>query len=417
MRTTLVTTAMMIAFGWTVARAAEEAGASISLDGPWAFAFTPEHQGVLPPPKASWATMPVPGCWDDRFDQAAARKLWPNARFNPAYRPIVFPMGGKPPDASLPFLVGTGWYRRQLEIPADWKGRQVTLLVGRVVMEAWVYLNGRQVHHHLGHSTGWQVPLSTNLEWGKPNELVIAVDNTRTDRLGCDLRGWQGRSAGVFGHVALRTSGEAQIADLFVWPEEDRLDWQATVLGILPPGAELRWRIVDPQTHRAIANGSQPAESPQTQWQTTAQGVGFWSDRDPKLYDIELELRSGERLVDSLRQAFGRRRLTAHGMQLRLNGLPVFLRGICDCAYFPATCTPPTDAGWYRGHLERMKQVGFNWLRCHTWVPPEPCLQAADEVGMLIQVEAPTGYSLHQWRQILVACRRHPSVVISDLLT
>ena len=39
-------------------------------------------------------------------------------------------------------------------------------------------------------------------------------------------------------------------------------------------------------------------------------------------------------------------------------------------------------------------------------------MQAADELGMLIQVEPPHGYEMPEWRDILRVCRRHPSVVI-----
>jgi len=59
-----------------------------------------------------------------------------------------------------------------------------------------------------------------------------------------------------------------------------------------------------------------------------------------------------------------------------------------------------------------MKQIGFNWTRCHTWVPTEPYLEAADELGMMFQVEPPLGYAMPEWQDILRACRKHPSVVI-----
>jgi len=158
-----------------------EPPAVVDLCGDWAFAYTAARGEQVPPASAFGAVMPVPGCWDARFDRAKARSLWPDAQFNPNYRPIRFPAEAKPPDASLPYLLGTGWYRRQLHVPAAWKCRQITLQVARVVMEAWVYVNGREVHHHLGHSTSWEVPLAAHLAPGKTNELVIAVDNTRTD--------------------------------------------------------------------------------------------------------------------------------------------------------------------------------------------------------------------------------------------
>ena len=39
-------------------------------------------------------------------------------------------------------------------------------------------------------------------------------------------------------------------------------------------------------------------------------------------------------------------------------------------------------------------------------------MQAADELGMMFQVEPPLGYAMPEWRDILRACRKHPSVVI-----
>ena len=386
--------------------------AVVDLCGDWAFAYTAARSDRVPTAEAFVANMPVPGCWDDRFDKAKAHSLWPDAKFNPNFRPIRFPAGDDPPDASLPYLLGTGWYRRQLDVPATRKDRQITLQVGRVVMEAWVYVNGREVYHHLGHSTSWEVPLGAHLTFGRPNDLVIAVDNTRSDRLGCVLRGWKGRSAGIFGPVTLRVAGRARIADLYVFPEKDQLHWRVELQGDLRQPDQLDWRVLDLTGKHIFGSGTQPAAGDQVRWTTGTLGLKPWSDRQASLYQLEVGLRAGKDLLDVCRQPFGLRRLTTASTGLRLNGRPAFLRGDNDAAYFPLTCTPPVDVAWYRAHLGRLKEVGFNWLRCHTWVPTEPYLQAADELGMMIQVEPPVYYTLPEWRDILRACRRHPSVVI-----
>lgn len=383
--------------------------AVVNLSGDWAFAYTPAKTASPPPAAAFAVTMPVPGCWDDQFDRSKAVKLWPNARCNPDFRPLQF---SGDPDASLPYLLGTGWYRRRIDVPAAWKGRQITLQVGRVVMEAWVYVNGREVHHHLGHSTNWEAPLGPHLAYGKPNELVIAVDNTRTDRIGCVIRGWQGRSAGIFGPVALRLAGSARIADLYVSPDAGRLNWRVEVQGNLPKPSELRWQIVDPNTKQIIASGAQSAAGEQTRWSCDAAGLKPWSDRQASLYQLEASLYAGDSCLDVCKQPFGLRRLTAAGMGLRLNGEPIFLRGVCDHICYPLTCTPPLDLESYRKHVRLLKQLGFNWIRCHTWVPTEPYMQAADELGIMFQVEPPLGYAMAEWRDILRACRKHPSAAI-----
>jgi beta-galactosidase len=104
--------------------------------------------------------------------------------------------------------------------------------------------------------------------------------------------------------------------------------------------------------------------------------------------------------------------LERDGTALRLNGHPLFLRGATEHAYFPLTCTPPRDIETYRSNIKKLKKIGFNWLRFHTWVPSEEYMEAADQLGMMIQVEPPLGFGKQEWLDILHTCRKHPSVVI-----
>ncbi|MBN1341890.1 MAG: hypothetical protein JXQ73_04380 [Phycisphaerae bacterium] len=384
----------------------------VDLRGNWDFAYTSAHTDSPPPDDAFKTTVPVPGVWDDHLSHDQAKALWPAARFNPA-RLVRYPTKDNPPDASLPYLLGTGWYRKRIDVPTDGSNRQITLHVGRVVMQAWVYVNARQIHHHVGHSTTWEVPLTEHLHPGQTNELIIAVDNTDTARLGSIIRGYKGRSAGIFGPVRLDVAGATRIADLYVHQSDGgKLRWRVELTGHTPKNADLRWRIADRQTDKPLGQGRLPAAATTLEWSTDTFAMKPWSDRTPNLYRIEASLHQDSTCLDKRSQDFGLRRLTRHGFQLRLNDAPIFLRGICECSYYPETCTPPLDVDWYRRHVRRMKEVGFNWLRFHTSVPLEQYLVAADELGMLIQVEPPFGYEPAQWLDILRFCRKHPSVVI-----
>lgn len=417
---------------------------TLSLDGDWDFTYTP-HPGERPEPAVPDAAaftvrMPVPGYWDDHIDRLQAAPFWGHeARFNPHYRRIDFPMGGAYcPDASLPYLLGVGWYRTVFRAPADWRGRKVVLSVGGVILEAWVWLNGQRVRYHLGHSTPFEAPLEQHLKLGEENEFIIAVANTRTDRLGCVIRGFKGFSAGIYRSVRLKVSGRVRIKDAFVHPVrgDDRLQWHVELDGDLAggQGAELHWHIADPESDTLVGSGSVSADGPSTAWQTETFGMQPWSDACPRLYEITFELRQGGECLDTRTQRFGLRRIERDGTQLRLNGRPVFLRGLTEHAYFPLTCTPPGNVEAYCEMIRKVKAIGFNWMRFHTWVPSEEYMQAADELGMLLQVEAPVGFGkqvvqdvftvesmrptegdamdTQEWRDILHACRTHPSVVL-----
>ncbi|NLC68673.1 MAG: hypothetical protein GX754_07845 [Clostridiaceae bacterium] len=203
----------------------------ISLDGDWDFTYTPNHifegeKFQIPKVNEFTVKMPVPGYWDDNVERMQSSEFWETAKFNPNYRRIDYPMGASmPPDASLPYLLGVGWYRKTIYIPTDWQEREITLYVGGVVLEAWVWLNGELIKYHLGHSTPFEVSLGENLRYGEVNEIIIAVANTRTDRLGCVIRGFKGFSAGIYRTVYIKVTGKARIKDCYIYPSYLRSDY------------------------------------------------------------------------------------------------------------------------------------------------------------------------------------------------
>ena len=76
-------------------------------------------------------------------------------------------------------------------------------------------------------------------------------------------------------------------------------------------------------------------------------------------------------------------------MTLFLTGAPVYLRGVTEHGYFARTVHAPRDLEYWRMVARRRKELGFNFVRFHTFVPPEEYLDATDELGMLVQVDAP----------------------------
>ncbi|WP_129668574.1 glycoside hydrolase family 2 protein [Phytoactinopolyspora endophytica] len=389
-----------------------------ALDGEWDFTFTPEGLDGAKPPEADAydVALPVPGYWDDSREQLQYATFWSaDCQFNPEYREISFPIGaGKPVDTSLPYLLGTGWYRTRVVVPGEWSGSTATLFVGGVVMDAAVWVNGAFVDRHEGHLTPFEVELGEHLLPGE-NELLLAVSNVRQDSIGCNIRGFAGRTGGIYRSVRLRLSDAARIGDVYVHPsaELDRLSWSVELRGHAAGAAVLEWEVVDRETGNVRASGRQPAATHgRTIWTTDTCGMRPWSDREPVLYDLRVRLRDADAVVDECEQPFGMRRMATSGRNVLLNGAPVFLRGSTEHAYFPETCTAPTDVDYYRSRLRTLRGLGFNWLRFHTWTPPEEYLQAADEEGMLLQVEAPNGFSEREWLDILRTCRRHPSVIM-----
>ena len=385
----------------------------INLNGNWEFSYTRDFE-LEKKPNFFPVLMSVPGYWDDSIDFLQAMSFFPSAQFNPDYKPNPeFPFFSECPDTSLPYLSGTGWYRKVFVVrKADINSRFI-LDVGPVRMEAYIWINDSMVKHHQGHSTGFRIDITDFVKIDQDNEIVVAITNTRTDRLGCDIRGYKGKSGGIVGKIKVEITGSQGIEELYVYRQsEEKMFWQVALTGKKPKKINLDWKIKSIDGYEILGQGSLMLTGVSGSWKTGLCGMKPWSDRDPVLYRLCVILRKNDSILDQKEQLFGLRSIEVDGTGLKLNGLPLFLRGATEHCYFPETCTPPLAKEYYVDRLMKWKSLGFNWLRFHTWVPGEAYLQAADELGMLIQVEPPKGYCMEEWEQILRCCRKHPSVII-----
>jgi hypothetical protein len=66
------------------------------------------------------------------------------------------------------------------------------------------------------------------------------------------------------------------------------------------------------------------------------------------------------------------------------------MRGTLHCGSFPLTGYPSTDKEEWLRELRACRAHGLNHIRFHSWCPPEAAFEAADELGMYLQVECST---------------------------
>ncbi len=384
----------------------------IPLTGTWDFAYKPtidktNDYPAIPEQKFFIAKMPLPGCWDDYLELLREQGLWGELKFNPDYKKIDLPMNY---DASLPNIVGTGWYKIKLFIPEKWRQKRVMFFAEDIHLEGWLWCNGIPLAYHRTHSTPFEVDLTDHCKYNKENELIVAISNIRDDIWGCDIRGFSGKSGGVFGKIYIKVLDEPAIRSLYVYPDEklENLFWQISFYENTQ--TKITFEVLD-EGNQILLKGNENAKGKIAQWQTAASKLKVWSDKEPHLYTIKIKAQKGNS-VSTFTQRFGLRRLIRRGMGLYLNGNPIYLRGATEHSYFPLTCTPPRDKNFYRANIKKLKAIGFNWLRFHTWVPPKEYLEAADELGMLLQIEPPRGFNEEDWKNILEYARVHPSFVI-----
>lgn len=80
-------------------------------------------------------------------------------------------------------------------------------------------------------------------------------------------------------------------------------------------------------------------------------------------------------------------RAEVRGRNFVINGRAEYLRGTHFGGDFPLTGIPSTDSDYWEKFFDRIKMWGFNFVRCHSFCPPEAAFLAADSAGVFLQVE------------------------------
>ena len=407
----------------------------ISLDGEWDFFYSPQKfeagQTLLPDSKLYTGKIRTPGYWDDQYELFDEEDFFGlTARFNPDYRKPHFPMGRSlTPHASSSFLIGSGYYRKK--ISADFApGSQIVLTVGPAMWGCCVYCNQQFAGKVTGYSTASDFDLSNLMMPHTDNELIIVVCNVHDDggafhrvdkthdgiafgtrpgqHRGLAAQGYQAERAGIGGGVSLKITGNARIADYFISFENEVPHWHVEL--VHGTHTQLVWEIS--RNGKILYSGMVPCHADQIDFTTPEAILDRWSDRTPELYDVRLTLLQDAKPVDSVVWQWAPCTVVCRGTSILVNGDPTYFRGVTEHCYFPETCNPHFDKQQYLHDLKILKNAGFNFIRCHTWCPPEPFYDACDELGLFVQTEFPSVYTFEEARAIIRQVRKHTCAVI-----
>src|SRR5689334_3749923 len=258
----------------------------VLLDGEWQFTYTHSANDILPTPPApsSFVTaIHIPGWWDQQLERLRGAPWFAQAEFRETQGPVQY-------------LAGVGWHRKTFQAPSTWRGRAVTLTIGRAISIVHVWLNGRHIaSYDYGVYTPFEVDLSQALEFGKPNDLLIAVDNTKGFAGGWAFIGNPGQSSGITESVRIDVSPSAnRFVDLLIRPGKDlsQIEWNAELQ--TPVGAAanepsiIAWQVLDSRKNRLLAEGRVDVPAFENtnyfSWRVEVPGIQPWSDRHPNLY-------------------------------------------------------------------------------------------------------------------------------------
>ena len=147
-----------------------------------------------------------------------------------------------------------------------------------------------------------------------------------------------------------------------------------------------------------------------------------WHPKTPNLYELLLKVQGPDNtILETGYQRFGMRKLEARDAKFYVNSHPFYVRacggeGGCGC--------DDLSREDITKRLSQARNFGFNAIRHHSHIPREEYMEAADEVGIFIQMEIggkqigndPKSQTFEEWKQKWIAmikmARRHPSSFI-----
>ena len=290
------------------------------------------------------------------------------------------------------------WYRRTFEIPAPWSGKRVLLHFGGVDWEATVFVNGKHLGDHRGGYDAFSFDITDSLHKDGPQELVVGVFDPTSS--GTQARGKQVNkpggiyytpTTGIWQTAWLEPVATAHIESLRVTPDIDAGRLRLVAQGVGTTAGQQITAVVrdgDKEISRQTGAVGQAVELPIPQ-------AKLWSPAEPFLYDVDVELRDGDKVVDKVQSYAGMRKIEvapdANGTRrIALNGKPIFLVGPLDQGFWPdGLYTAPTDEA-LRYDIEMTKKLGFNMTRKHVKIEPQRWYYWCDKLGLLVWQDMPS---------------------------
>ncbi len=284
-----------------------------------------------------------------------------------------------------------GWYRKTFRADSLWKGMQVSLDFGGIIYLGDVYINGHKVASTDYGYIGLEADLSRHLRYDTEN--VVAVYASTGPKKGS--RWYTG--GGLFRDVHLKVTNPTHIARHGVFittPDVGRdkatVRVQVEVEGWQKNNVTIRTRLRDAAGKEiGSAESGMPKNTRQSITEVALPEISIdkpsmWSPDTPYLYSAEVVVYAGGTPVDSLKETFGIRKLEfSPEFGFRLNGKKLFLKGNSGHHDLGALGAAAHDKAIERMML-RLKEFGYNTIRCSHNPYSDSFARIADRVGMII---------------------------------
>lgn len=290
-------------------------------------------------------------------------------------------------------FVGNAVYSREIDIPKTMAGKPLELILERVMWKSIAKIDGKPLdNEEYSLVAPHRHALKEGLSAGK-HILTLEVDNSRQYDISFNnlahayTNDTQTMWNGVLGKMIIRSIPDVDIISIEIYPSVYSSEIRVKAILGNNTGKVKKEHLVFDVEGKDIFLGKKVSLKPGKniiEAVLPSAGLELWNEFHPAVYSLKVSTKSGA----SAKSNFGMREVDNKN-GIRVNDIPIFLRGTLECCVFPLTGVPPTEKqGWLKT-FETARQWGLNHLRFHSWCPPKAAFDVADSIGFYLQVELP----------------------------
>ena len=357
----------------------------ISLHGAWKFNWVkdadkrPTDFYKTDLDDSAWKTMNIPANWEM------------NGFGVPEYVNTGFAWRGhfdqKPPAVPVKDN-NVGSYRRIINIPDSWDGKQVIAHFGSVTSNIYLYVNGQYVGYAEDAKVAAEFDITPYLKKG---DNLIAFQTFRwCDGSWCEDQDFWRLSGVARDSYLYARDAAVQLTNIKITPDlqNNYEDGVVQIYAEVKGQPVIEYKLLNHNGIEIIKSDANFKKRVNGTAQFTIKNVKKWSAEDPYLYTLVATVKDQKgNIVEVVPQKVGFRKVEIVNSQLLVNGKPVLIKGADRHEMDP-------DGGYVVSRermiqdIKIMKRLNINAVRtCH--YPDDPVwYDLCDEYGLYVTAEA-----------------------------
>ena len=403
----------------------EKSSNFMTLNGTWKFNWVPNADArptdFWQPEfnDKGWNAMPVPGVWElngfgDPIYVNVGYAWREQFRNNPPQVPTV--------------NNHVGSYRREITVPAHWKGKEIIAHFGSVTSNMYLWVNGKYVGYSEDSKMEAEFNLTPYLKPGQKNLIAFQVFRW------CDGTYLEDqdffRYSGVGRDCYLYARSKKQIADIRITPDLDAQYQNGSLaINLTTKGrGEVELELFDANNQPVVTKSLNASGNISTTMEVASPNK--WTAETPYLYTLRATLKEGNKVLEVIPVKVGFRKVELKNAQILVNGQPILIKGANRHEMDP-------DGGYVVSRermiqdIQMMKMFNLNAVRTCHYPDNNLWYELCDQYGLYVVAEANIeshgmGYGkntlakredykkahLERNQRNVQRCFNHPSVII-----